>query len=117
MSDQRPWPLYPRERTTINIEQEAGRFPKKVWYFWRREICVGPVEIRTPDRQVCILDATLSTISRLCLMSTVPYNIRIGRKVQTFSMTGSHLDKHKIKKDWFHEMMHCRLEEEGKTLK
>ena len=63
-----------------------------------------PCEIRKPDRQVC-------------LMSKVPYNIRIRRNVQTFSMTGSQLDKKKIKKDWFHEMVHFRLEEEGKTLK
>jgi hypothetical protein len=59
---------------------------------------------------ICILDATLSTISRLCLMSTVPYNKRIRRKVKIFSMTGSQLDKNNIKKiDSLPEMMQCRL--------
>jgi hypothetical protein len=50
-------------------------------------------------------------------MSTVPYNIRIRQKVKILSMTSLQLGKNKMRKDWFPEMMHCRLEEEGKTLK
>lgn len=44
-----PWPLSPRERTSVPIEQENGWTPKEVQTFWRRKhvLILPGFEIRT----------------------------------------------------------------------
>jgi len=39
-----------RERTPVLIEQEAGKAPRLVWTFWRKEKSLAPADIRTTDR-------------------------------------------------------------------
>jgi hypothetical protein len=42
-----PWPLYPRERDPLSIEQEAGWAPELVWTGVEN---LAPTGIRSPDR-------------------------------------------------------------------
>jgi hypothetical protein len=44
-----PRPLYPQERTLLQIEYEAGWAPEPVWTFRRGEKALVPTGIRTPD--------------------------------------------------------------------
>jgi hypothetical protein len=37
------WLLYPRERTLVPTQQEAGCTPKPVWTFWSREKFVAGI--------------------------------------------------------------------------
>ena len=42
-----PRPLYPQERDTVPIVQEAGRVPGPIW---RSAENIAPTGIRSPDR-------------------------------------------------------------------
>jgi hypothetical protein len=43
------WPLISWEITMDPIKYEAAWVPEPVWTFWRREKCLAPTGIRTPE--------------------------------------------------------------------
>lgn len=61
----RTQPLYPRRRTAVSIQPEAGLAPEPVWTFRRGKKCLQPTGISTPDRPANSVVAIPTKLLRL----------------------------------------------------